>query len=675
MVRNLFVTVFVSTAIYLGYIETAPAEPPFQLIFEAEWNDIPCSDYPLTPEKWATECFGPLINTQVDCLLYNLCSSDAYCCQLNNGEILCDEFDKLPDAWVWRYRENTKQLIKADANPPKLACQYGHQLGIPVIPIVRMNDCHDQYYKYELSRFKQQNPHLLFGKSDSPGIESITWQQFDFGHQEVRDHKMAIIEEFITRWDNDGISLDFERHPRFFKEPGKAENAEIMTNMIRRIRKTLDRVAKERGRPQYFHVRVQPTIENSYNMGLDVRTWVEEGLVDLIAPGAGYVTVSLDLTEWLELVEGRDCWIYACDNHWKTTEQTRGWAKLMHQRGAHGLQLFNYGHLLHGHAKHTEPNSEALGTVWLHELHPRYYQVLDEIGDIDAFQYKNCRYVLESFPHELKPERRAGQNFRHIHGVDGIVLPIELTVGGHRVPFGFADDLAGASRLGLPPRVTLELKASGSWPDEFEVRINEKPLPLETGSSSTGNTLSVRVPLDLIRRGENDLIVDVINAGDADAATPKLTNMNIDVEYVYGDPKLIDSQPHLQEMMRPLEQSMGELPVTLAVGRHEVAFQLSEEWPTSDNQEAPPQGVLRMKIDNYTYYDDFDVRINGQLLPPENRRARAHFIMNNDSTITYPLGPEAVRTGQNTLEIEVRELNPGISKTPRLLSAELLVKP
>ena len=60
-----------------------------------------------------------------------------------------------------------------------------------MISIVRMNDCHDQCYVYELSRFKQKNPHLLFCKSDSPGIESISREMFDYDHHEARDYKMA----------------------------------------------------------------------------------------------------------------------------------------------------------------------------------------------------------------------------------------------------------------------------------------------------------------------------------------------------------------------------------------------------------------------------------------------------------------------------------------------------
>ena len=61
---------------------------PFNLIYEAEWNDVPCADYPLTPEEWVAECLQRLTNTQVDTLFYNLCSSDGYVCELENGQIL-----------------------------------------------------------------------------------------------------------------------------------------------------------------------------------------------------------------------------------------------------------------------------------------------------------------------------------------------------------------------------------------------------------------------------------------------------------------------------------------------------------------------------------------------------------------------------------------------------------
>ena len=35
-------------------------DAPFRLIFETEWNDMPCADYPLTRERWVEECIHPL---------------------------------------------------------------------------------------------------------------------------------------------------------------------------------------------------------------------------------------------------------------------------------------------------------------------------------------------------------------------------------------------------------------------------------------------------------------------------------------------------------------------------------------------------------------------------------------------------------------------------------------
>ena len=138
--------------------------------------------------------------------------------------------------------ENVKAMLEAGVNPPEVAVEHGHRLGMKVIPVVRMNDPHDMNYKYEVSRFKLDNPHLLQGYGeyldwekgrrghpDPASWEAYTWGLFDYAHKEVREHKWAIIKEFVTRWDNDGVSLDFERDPWLFKEEGRAENAALLT--------------------------------------------------------------------------------------------------------------------------------------------------------------------------------------------------------------------------------------------------------------------------------------------------------------------------------------------------------------------------------------------------------------------------------------------------------------
>ena len=526
-------------------------QQPYRFIYEGEWNDIPCIDYPLTPKKWASESIRPLVGTQVDCLFYNLCSSDGYACGLESGEILMDAFEKLGDAWVWRYRENTKHLIAQNANPPDLAVKYGRELGIKVAPIVRMNDMHDMFYKYEVSRFKLDNPHLLLGAGkygdftkgarghpDRTSLESFYWGMFDFAHAEVREHRLRIIEEFLTRWDNDGICLDFDRDPWFFREQGKQEHADLMTDLVREVRRIADEQAKRRGHPMFVHARVIPVIETCLERGMDVCRWVEEGLVDAISPGCGYMTLTQDLDPWLKLVEGRSCWIYPSANHWKRTEVTRAWAKLMRQRGAHGLYLFNWGHLLYGFDKDTPPQAERLGTVWYDELHPTYYSVLKEIGKAETVEYLDATYDLESIPHEQRTGETA-RNQRISRAVDAIELPVELSVGTHTLQMPFAEDLKGAEASGFDPQITLRLKLRQyTAPDDFDVSLNGIPLDLATRRTRAvfilDNDTWMEYPItDLGRlsREGNELTFTVRSLNSQMEVAPSVENVELVVAY------------------------------------------------------------------------------------------------------------------------------------------------
>ena len=108
-----------------------------------------------------------------------------------------------------------------------------------------------------------------------------------------------------------------------------------------------------------------------------------------------------------------------------------------------------------------------------------------------------------------------------------------------------------------------------------------------------------------------------------------------------------------------------QLPVELSVGSHAVAFR------TNLSESVPETMQLKLKINNHTYYDEFDVILNGHRLPAKDRTARAIFIMNNDSWVTYLVDKSQLLPGDNELVVEIRKINPAISSTPRLVGLEL----
>ena len=70
-------------------------------------------------------------------------------------------------------------------------------------------------------------------------------------------------------------------------------------------------LAQKRGRPFYLAVRVSGTLETCRNIGYDLPTWVNEGLIDLLIPAGGAAAdLSLDVTALVELCRNKEIAIY-----------------------------------------------------------------------------------------------------------------------------------------------------------------------------------------------------------------------------------------------------------------------------------------------------------------------------------------------------------------------------
>ena len=147
----------------------------------------------------------------------------------------------------------------------------------------RMNDDHGN--DFLRTQFLVDHPDWRLGTEQYRGKGAM-----DFGRDEVRDYTFRLIEEAVRRYDCDGIELDFNRFPTFFKDGTTDERVAKMNSLVERVRKMLDDVGRERGRRLVLAVRVPsnygrtpPTPETARQLGCDVPAWVKHGWVDFVA--------------------------------------------------------------------------------------------------------------------------------------------------------------------------------------------------------------------------------------------------------------------------------------------------------------------------------------------------------------------------------------------------------
>ena len=104
---------------------------------------------------------------------------------------------------------------------------------------------------------------------------------------EIRDLAFGFIEEVCRNYDVDGVELDFFRHLCYFKSTAMGgaasdEERDMMTDLMRRVRKMTEEVGIERGRPILVAVRVPDSVGFCRDMGFDIEKWMREGLVDIL---------------------------------------------------------------------------------------------------------------------------------------------------------------------------------------------------------------------------------------------------------------------------------------------------------------------------------------------------------------------------------------------------------
>ena len=413
----------------------------------------------------------------------------------------------------WRAGVNLEHALRVGHDPLKVVVDRAHEKGIQVFGTLKMNDpsWRDGGNRYWLGRLKWDNPEVVIGEEDPDEPRVATCS--DYARQEVRQERLEVIEEVCDRYGLDGLEMDdcLKDSPvrAFFKPSEARRNVPILTDFVREVRALLDRIGKNRGERLCLAARVHPVEDSNLAVGMDVRTWLSEGLVNLVIPYLGGMGDKLVDSQpsfgWLaEAAHQAGAWLYSpigrtpYDDRYggATVEMDRAAATNARAAGADGLYL------------------EAL--PWPHT--EREYMTLRELGDPDIYARKAKHYLLA--PGGDGPDSAPL----------GRPLPITLEEGvPAKVPIIVGDELDSAREDGELEPLTLGVRVVQTCPeDRLTFLFNGHDLPLGSARVRTyyggivpyaahGGGLPERIdtyywfhfdlPPDLVRQGENDLEV------------------------------------------------------------------------------------------------------------------------------------------------------------------------
>ena len=338
-----------------------PRPPAYGIIYN--WDGAPhgYSEVPQSLEDLLDKTYASLIDTQVGALFW--------CIGEHATRWPTDELELVGDVHGRRYEnahnythtENIRRMLERGEDPQQGLIDRGRELGIAVYASVRMNDNHfdgaqiedlANLHHSELTQLRIEHPDWLLGERTSEWF-ALSW---DMSVPEVREYRLAHVREVCTRFDWDGVELDWQRHAFHLPDDQAWRLRYSLTDLQRAVREMTQEIARERGRPFYLAARISGSLERCRQIGYDIPRWIEEGLVDILIPAANAGTdPSIDVACYIDLCKGKDIVVYPGldsglpgtpvgpeEDATKDRMRVRAIASRYHKEGADGIYVFNW---------------------------------------------------------------------------------------------------------------------------------------------------------------------------------------------------------------------------------------------------------------------------------------------------------------------------------------------
>lgn len=265
---------------------------------------------------------------------------------------------------------NMQAFFDAGIDPYAVIIGEARRRGMEALLSFRMNDAHGN--DFLRTAFWRDHPEFRLENG-----------ALNFAHAEVRDYVFGLIEEAVRRYDCDGLELDFQRFPTYFKDGSTEENSAKMTALVERVRGLLEEEGRKRGRPLVLGARVpsnygqgRPTLEQALASAraCDIAAWARGGRLDFLVVSEWlFAAETLDVKTWRAGLPSIPIYAGIQPEFQPSTSERRrefglgaeGYRRLARERwadGAQGIYLFNF-FTSREWADPTEPPFEVLAEI------------------------------------------------------------------------------------------------------------------------------------------------------------------------------------------------------------------------------------------------------------------------------------------------------------------------
>ena len=285
-------------------------------------------------------------------------------------------FDGLDDFGPQGYRklaESWRAFRDQGIDPFQVALDHTHDIGAEFHAGYRVTGFHYppplDYFNYGPSFYKY-HPELRAIDKDGNVTPRIS-----YAYPEVRRYVVSVLRE-IAGYDIDGICLLYNRRPPYLDyepplvEGFKAEygedpreideqdsrwlayRARTLTQFHREVREAMDDEAKEQGRRKIEVSAIVSGLQEENELyGMDLKAWIDEGLVDTIIPYTGAPHLSSQDVSWTDakqiesfvnLTKGTSCKLsVSILPRWQSPADYRRMAKLLYDAGVEDFFMWD----------------------------------------------------------------------------------------------------------------------------------------------------------------------------------------------------------------------------------------------------------------------------------------------------------------------------------------------